>query len=337
MLIGKPLAKSINRIKIFKKNVPMGFCSILVIIIFILVLLLALLFFVPALVNEVKLFKDFDYDSLVEYFSTLFNNIQIFLYNNNLIDSVDSLVEIIIEKANKVLNFKSISTVIGNVVSSTGSFFLGLFAVFFIAFFFIKDDIKIENLFKFFFSEKYSGRVTQVMNKINNLLSRYFVGLLIKTFIMIIILYAAFAIFGIKGALLMAFIGGITNIIPYFGPFIGGAIICLFGTINCISIELYTGILPMIIKVCAILIGANVIDNWFLGPYIYSQSIKVHPVEVFIVTILGGSIGGIAGMVLGIPVYTILRVTVMEIYNSIFKKSDDIINPGNLLPDSDAS
>jgi len=320
MLIGNPLASAISRIKVFNRPIPRSISAAVTILVFILVLLLSVFFFVPSLVKELRVLENFDYESLMVNLNVFLQEFQQFLYNKGFIPADQTLVGMLGNELNNWIDLNSISSVLANIVNSTGTFFFGLFAVFFIAFFFIKDDMHLENLIKFFFNNKYVDRLTQVVENINHLLSRYFVGLLIKTGIMTLLLYIGFLLFGIKGALLMALIGGITNIIPYLGPFIGWGIVCVFGLTNGIGTEMYVDILPMLIKISITFISANVVDNLVLGPVIYSQSIKAHPVEVFLVTILGGRIGGMAGMVLGIPVYTILRIIVKEIYHYVSGK-----------------
>ncbi len=320
MLIGKPLASAICRIKIFNKSIPRSISAVLTLVVFALVLLFSVFFFVPSLIKELKILENLDYRKLISDLNVFLNEIQLFLYNKNLLSQDQTLVGIITNEIGSWFQIGSISSTLTNIISSTGTFFFGLFAVFFIAFFFIKDDIRVENFAKIFFNKQYANRITQVVENINHLLSRYFVGLLIKTVIMTFLLYIGFVLLGVKGALLMALIGGITNIIPYLGPFIGWGIVCVFSITNGIGNEMYADILPMLIKISLTFIASNAVDNMVLGPVIYSQSIKAHPVEVFVVTILGGRIGGIAGMILGIPIYTILRIAVIEIYNYISEK-----------------
>ncbi len=322
MLIGNPLASAISKIKIFNKPVPRSISAAITLLIFILILLLSVFFFVPSLIKELKVLENIDYEKLGINLTIFLNETQSLLYNNNLLPADQTLVGILVNEVNNWIDFNSLSSALTSIISSAGSFFFGLFAVFFIAFFFIKDDIHVEHFIQFFFSKKYAGRLTQVVDNINHLLSRYFVGLLIKTAIMTLLLYVGFLLFGMKGALLMALIGGITNIIPYLGPFIGWGIVCIFSLLSGVGSGMYTEILPMLVKISIAFISVNALENLVLSPVIYSQSIKAHPVEVFLVTILGGRIGGIAGMILGIPVYTIIRIAGIEIYNYISGKDD---------------
>lgn len=320
MLIGRPITNAICNIRIFKRPVHRSIAAAITILLFLLVLLLSLFFFVPSLIKELQVFQNLDYDKLIASITLFVNNLQLFLYDKNIIEPDQSLIGMFVNEALQFINLGSIPSVLGNFINSASSFLFAIFSVFFITFFFIKDDMRPENFLRVFFAERYVGRLTQVVDNVNHLLTRYFTGMVVKTIIMAVMLYLGFLLFGIKGALLMALIGAITNIIPYLGPFIGWGIVLLFGMTNSIGTEMYSEILPMIIKVSVIFIGANALENLVLGPLIYSQSIKAHPVEVFLVTILGGRIAGMAGMILGIPAYTIIRTAVIEIYNYMSEK-----------------
>lgn len=322
MLIGKPVTDKISNIKIFKKYISRSISALLTIILFAVILAISLLFFVPSLVKEFAAFQNFDYDKLIHSLGFYFNELQTFLHNTNLISDGQSLETLISESLNKFIDLGSVSNMVSTFITSIGSFFFGLFTVFFIAFFFLKDDMRIEDVVKIFVGKNHANRVTPVVYRINHLLSRYFTGLLIKTLIMIVLLYIGFLLFGIKGALMMAFIGGITNIIPYLGPFIGWGVVSAFSIVHSIGLEMYSDIIPILLKIGIVFIIINALENMVLSPLIFSQSVKVHPVEVFLVTILGGKIGGVVGMILGIPIYTIFRTLIIEIYKDMVKNSE---------------
>lgn len=316
-LICKPLAVKLSTVKIYKWKISYGLSSMLSIFIFLLVFAFSMLFFVPSLVAEIGMLGNINYDTLSSSLNVFLANIQDFLYENAIMDRDTTLVGLITDEIKNVVNLNSLSLLIGNVVSFTGSFFFGLFSVVFVTFFFLKDDIKLDSIARIFVSDEQVHRVTYVSNKVNNLLSRYFIGSLVRIIIMIILLYIGFIIFGVKGALLQAFMGGVLNIIPYLGPVIGVVISSLFGIIDCLSVEMYTEIMPITLKIIGVYVVANVVDNVVLQPMIFSQSVKAHPIEIFLVTIMGGDVAGMTGMILAIPVYTILRVAVIEIYKYV--------------------
>jgi len=319
-LIGKPIAKKINSIKIYKYQIPYGICTLLTMTLFILFLVLIFIFLVPMLTREAKGIAGIDYDELSRNLSYLLDHVQNFLYNNNLMDENETLVGLVTTEIRDFASLTNFSTILGSVASATGSFLMGLFAVFFLTFFFMKDDIRFDRLAQPLIGEQHATRLTVVSEKINRLLSRYFIGLLIEIASMIILLYIGMAIFGVKSALLMAFFGGLLNAIPYLGPLIGVICSCLFGVVNCLSINDYQAILPVTLEIAGAFLVANLIDNLVLQPIIYSKSVKAHPVEIFLVIIMGGTFAGIMGMLFAIPVYTMIRTIVIELFNYVNTK-----------------
>jgi predicted PurR-regulated permease PerM len=135
-------------------------------------------------------------------------------------------------------------------------------------------------------------------------------------------------IFGIKNALLIGFFGGIMNIIPYLGPIIGSAIGITLGITSTLATGSYNELLPVIIKLAGVFLVVNFIDNNILVPVIYSKSVKSHPLEIFLIIIIGGGIAGLAGMLFAVPVYTLLRVIAKEFFQQfrVVKKLTETID-----------
>ena len=316
-LMGKPLAKLISKVKIYKWRIPYNVGAFVSTLFFLAVVLLLIGMFVPLFIREFHIVENINYETIATYLEETIAYIQSFLYDKQLIDSNTTIVSIMTDEIKNLINVELFSNVLSGIINMTGSFLIALFMIFFVGFFFIKDDIRLDSLVKPFVNEKYSNKLSEISEKVNLLLSRYCIGLFIRILIMTLLIYIGLLIFGIPGAGFLAFLGGILNIIPYLGPIIGILISILFSFINCVSMEVYTEIIPVIIKIGGIYIVANLIDYLLLQPFIFSQSVNIHAIEVFLVIIIGGKIAGIPGMILAIPVYTILRTTVIEIYNHI--------------------
>ncbi|MDR2980035.1 MAG: AI-2E family transporter [Bacteroidales bacterium] len=318
-LMGKPIAGGISSIQFWKWRIPHGISSFITISFFLAMLVVMGMLFVPMLFKEFANIENINYDKLSGYLTTVLDNLQTFLHDNNIMDHEETIVGIVTVEIKNLINIELFSNMLGGLVNTTGNLIMALFTIFFVGFFFIKDNIRFDKLLKVFVSADYGERLTAISNNINTLLSRYCLGSVIRIAIMAVLLYAGFLLFGVKNALFLGFLGGVLNIIPYLGPVIGLVLSYLFGFIDCVSMEQYNLILSIFLKISIVYIIANVIDNVILQPMIFSQSVKIHPVEVFLVTILGGEIAGMSGMILAIPVYTILRIIVIELYNQVNK------------------
>jgi len=203
---------------------------------------------------------------------------------------------------------------LGGFLSAAGNLFVGFFAILFIAFFFLKDETMFQEGVKLLVPEKHNDTTNKVLEDSKNLLIRYFIGIFLEVLGVMSLITIGLWIFGIKNALLIGFFGGIMNIIPYLGPFIGTIIGISLGITSTLAFGNYGELFPEILKMLGVFLFVNFIDNNILVPVIYSRSVKSHPLEIFIVIIMGGGIAGLPGMLLAVPVYTILRVIAREFF-----------------------
>jgi predicted PurR-regulated permease PerM len=208
-----------------------------------------------------------------------------------------------------------IGATIGKVFSAAGSIFVGLFSILFISFFFLKDENLFQEGLLLFIPEKHHEATIKVVAESKNLLIRYYIGVLLEVFGVMSLIALALWIFGIRNALLIGFFAGIMNIIPYIGPLIGGLIGLVLGTISTLAVGSYNELLPVTLKLLGTFVVVNFIDNNILVPVIYSKSVKSHPLEIFLVIIIGGGIAGLVGMLFAVPVYTLMRVIAREFFN----------------------
>ena len=130
---------------------------------------------------------------------------------------------------------------------------------------------------------------------------------------MVILIFIGLTIFGIENALVIAIIGGFMNIIPYLGPLMGCAIGVVVGIISNLGINAYDMILPNTLEIAGVFLVANAIDNFVLQPTIYSKSVFAHPIEIFLVILMAGNIGGVVGMIVAIPAYTLIRIVAKQL------------------------
>ena len=216
---------------------------------------------------------------------------------------------------------KEIPTLLNSVVGTLGSLSMGLFSVLFIAFFLMKDSEIMHSGIIAIVPSKNEKRIEKSMNTIKDLLSRYFVGLVFQILILFIIYFITLAIFGIENAIVIAFLCALLNLIPYIGPLIGGVLMLFLTMTSNIGQDFKTVILPTTIYVLIGYVIAQMIDNFFSQPYIFSKSVNSHPLEIFLVIIIGGLLFGVIGMVVAVPSYTALKVILKEFFaeNKIVK------------------
>lgn len=201
---------------------------------------------------------------------------------------------------------------LNQLLSVLGNMTIGMFSVTFISFFLLKDSLLMERGAMLLVNDRDENRLKKSFEKIKDLLSRYFLGLLLQISILLIIYTIILVVFGIQNAFVIAFLCALLNLIPYVGPLIGGVLMIFLSMTSNLDAEFSTVILP---KTIYVMIGFSIgqlIDNFFSQPMIFSNSVKSHPLEIFIVILAGGSLMGSVGMIVAIPIYTSIKVMLKE-------------------------
>ncbi|MBK7790437.1 MAG: AI-2E family transporter [Saprospiraceae bacterium] len=203
-------------------------------------------------------------------------------------------------------------------VGAFGNLILGISSVLFISFFFLREQGLFYKMIQSLVPNEYEAKAAHAIDQTSKLLIRYFSGILLQMAIVTLLVSVPLRIMGIDNALLIAFFAAILNVIPYIGPIIGA----LFGVVITLSSNpsapFYSEMMPEMIRVLSVFIIMQIIDNFVLQPIIFSKSVKAHPLEIFLVVLIGAKLGGILGMVLAIPLYTVFRV-IGKVFLSEFK------------------
>lgn len=317
-LIGRPVMQLLRKAKIKGHPAPDWLLAVLTILIIFASLILIVTQMSP-LVS--KIVKDASAIEASSYFESnpidQFNLWLIGIFPN--LGNDFDLSAIILGKTRELVDFSKVSGIVGSVASLVSSAFVGLFAVVFIAFFFLKEEGLFERIICALVPDKHELTLNKTLNEIKQLLSRYFVGLLIEMLgVALIDLLGLWLVarLDFSYAIGIAFIAGILNVIPYVGPLIGATI----GVVFSIILKLGTGagidvnIWVFALIIIIIMSAAQLIDNFIYQPLIYSTSIKAHPLEIFIVLLMAGHIAGPAGMLVAIPSYTVLRVIAIRFF-----------------------
>lgn len=215
----------------------------------------------------------------------------------------------------QIFNISTIAGWSSLVFNNFSDILINTLIVLFITFHLLKDEMFINRAFKSVIQPNYHTDIEEIIEHIKFTLGKYFRGLLIDVSIIIIMNTILLSLVGVKNSILIGTLSGIMNIIPYIGPLITLSVGLFFGVSGDILEAHYELIPSNILKISFILIIVNAIDGMFIQPYIFSNILKAHPLEIFLVILGSGIIGGILGMMLAIPFYVILKVIMKEIFS----------------------
>jgi predicted PurR-regulated permease PerM len=325
--IGQPLVKLFDRIHLRKIRFPHALSALLSLLIIVLVAISLVSVFVPLIISQAETIASIDMDSVTENLFIHLQWLEDELHRFGVLPTGLGLQEFLQERLMSI-NAESTDLTFGSFITSAGNFFLGLFSILFIAFFFLKDDEMFQEGLLLFVPEIHHRATINVVGESKHLLIRYFIGVITEVISVMLLIALGLWLFGFENALLVGFFGGIMNIIPYIGPLIGSLIGISLGLTTILASGGYTELFPALLKLLGVFLATNFIDNNILVPLIYSKSVKSHPLEIFLVIIIAGSLGGLVGMLVAVPVYTILRVIAKEFFQQfrIVQKLTEKIN-----------
>jgi predicted PurR-regulated permease PerM len=316
-LVGRPVVDFLNGIHFRKLKFPRFLSALVTLALIWGLIVLFFAIFIPLISTQIDTLSKIDAKSVVSLAAEQLEKLEkLFRMVNRDLPPDMSVIDFAAKRVSEVLNITFIQDFMGSLVGILGNILVAAFSISFIAFFFLKDEGLFYESLMVLIPEKYEDKVKRALTSIKRLLIRYFVGIIIESTAVMIIVTLGMTIVGMsfQQALVMGLIVGVLNVIPYVGPWIGGAIVVVMG----IATSLTAGGLPeigmLIIYMCIVIASAQLIDNNILQPMIYSRSVSAHPLEIFVVILAAGSFAGIPGMILAIPAYTVLRVLAREFF-----------------------
>lgn len=278
-------------------------------------------FVIPNVVTSVKdLLANIPnyYNSTIEYLNNLdddsiLSKLKINEYVAQLQD-IDILQEIV-----KWVDFENINSYIQGIVGATGIIF-DTFVTLAVSVYMLleRDEIKsfLINLSEAVFSRKVNDTIARYFRKTNSIFFSYISGQIIDAIVVGFIIGIALTIMKVKYGILLGFLVGLFNIIPYFGA--------IFAVILTIIITIFTGGLAKAIGVAIIIIILQQIDANIINPKILGTSLNLSPILVIFSVTVGGSYFGVLGMFLGVPAVAFIKLIVTDFIKFRNKRKFDL-------------
>ena len=311
-IVGAPLVEMLDRIKVGRFAFPHVLSVALALLMILLLFFGMFSLFIPLVVNEANLISNIDGKQLLAFYQTEVASLQHTLIHYGIMPRGATIESSAKQAILKIIDFGMFSNVLSSIISFTGTFFFNLFSIVFLSFFFLKDKKMLPRFILLVTPEKYDEQIKNVMSKSRDLLSRYFIGLIVQITANIITYSLALYIVGVPSALVIGFFTGIIIIIPYLGGIISMIMGVILGVTGVISTGDYAMIMPMVLRILAAMFVVQTIDNNIFAPLIQGKSVKAHPVEIFLVVIAAASLGGIAGMIVAVPAYGFVKIIANE-------------------------
>ena len=318
-LITRPLVHLMGRIRIGKWQIPISIRALITLFIIWVVFFSFFRIFIPLVASEAQELSNIDTAQVIEAFEKPIENLEVWYEKLNIGgEGALSLREQLQGGLASILNINVISDLIATVASILGNFALALFAISFITFFLLREDKLITDYIITVVPEKKVEAFRHALESIKHLLRRYFVGILLQMTGILTLVTLGMTIVGVgfKLGLVIGLVAAVLNIIPYLGPWIGAIVGIILGVATHLDLDFATQLLPLIGYITLVFAITQLTDNLVFQPVIFGTSVYAHPIEIFLVILMAGSLAGIVGMILAIPTYTVLRVFAKEFFNN---------------------
>ena len=342
-LIGKPLMTLLQKITIKGRKAPDWILAAFTIILLMVIFPAVITMIVPVVSGFVQNISLTNIEDAARRVAIPLADFNTFLISTFPKLGSDFRIEVVaVQELHKLFAPSAFSSMIGSAASFVTDLGIGIFSVVFISFFFIKDDGLFTSMVAALVPDKHESNAAQAIADIGNLLSRYFIGVLIEILGVALLNFLGLlfiARLGADAALGIAFLTGLLNVIPYVGPLFGGVLGTILGLVlkysstNPVGLDVNFWIFTIIL--IAIFCTTQLVDNFLYQPVIYSTSIKAKPLEIFIVLLVVGHIGGPISMIAAIPSYTAVRVIAFRFFRKI-KAIRRLIPSDRLITENDS-
>lgn len=311
-LLGTPVVRLFDKIGFGKLRFP-RWISAMIALIFVMSLIFGFFaVFVPIVLSQINIFAEIDIYAILDNFKDPINNFEDFLIEKQIISGAEPLEITISNQFLNIINVTNFESIILSLVNITGQVAIAIVTVCLTTYFFLKDDRLLYTTIIKLTPESLQEKMGKVLSSAKRLVVKYFWGLILDAFIVMVIISVGMYFLGVQNALMIGLIAFAFNSIPYIGPILSAAIGMFIGITNELYLDPTSVDVLFITKMFALYMIVNFSDGFILQPVIFGKIVKAHPLEIFFVVMIAAQLAGIFGMIVAIPVYSLLRIIAHE-------------------------
>lgn len=314
-MIGQPIMKLLlGKVGLGRYKWGSPIAAVLTLTLFIALGALLVRMLAPVLIDQGQQLAGADYQLLMQALEEPLIRLQAFLERMGIETQRNFSYEVVTNFFDDWFKPERLGTIFTSIFGWASEILIGLFSVLFISFFFLQEQGILIQIVIALVPTQYERSTQNAIEDTVYLLRRYFGGILFQITIITLFITIALSIIGLENAFLIGLMAAFLNVIPYLGPILGASFALAITLVTNSELPFYDVMFPLLIKVAVVFAIMQLLDNFVLQPYIFSNRVMAHPLEIFIVVLVAAQIGvligvgAVVGMVLAIPTYTILRV-----------------------------
>lgn len=323
-LVAQPFVKVLSKFTIGGKHLPDSVIALISLFCMLTILFSFFYVFVPLIIEQTKVISSLNFHDVFTDTMKQFPALQSLLAH---VGTEEQISQNIYQQLSSFISIGDTAVLMNKFLGAFGTIVGGFLTISFITFFLLKDNRLAYRTVLLVTPVAYEDEMKDILRTTKSMLSKYFVSMFIDVIIVITLVSSSLALCGVPNALFIGVFAGIMNVIPYVGPLISFIFACFLGITGCMQIGELALIGAVIYKIFWVWLGVNMLDGFLVQPYLYSNSVKAHPLEIFIVILMSASLAGVWGMIVAIPTYTLFRIVAKEFLANykFFKKMTENI------------
>ena len=307
-MVGRPINDFLlDKAKLSKIKIGNSISAFLTLAIFGFMIYLLIILFLPVLIEQAHFLSKVDYQTLAKSLETPLQQFNNLLKSWGIEGLSDSSAQLKLLFQRYFLPDK-LGDLFEQIIPMAGHMLFGIFSVIFMSFFFLKEHGLFVDFLENFVPQRFESKVRNTVDESSRLLIRYFSGILIQITLVSVLTYIGMLILGINNALIIGVLAGLFNVIPYLGPLISASVAVFITLSSYIGLDFYAEMWPLLLNILIAFAIVKIIDDFIIQPFVFSNRIMAHPLEIFIIIMIGARISGVSGMILALPTYTVFKV-----------------------------
>jgi predicted PurR-regulated permease PerM len=318
-LVARPIFDVVQKLRIRSWQPSNSLSALLTVLTLWVFILIFFRVSVPFIIKEIHFLSNVDLDAVFDRANRLLGSLLAPMRGSEFgragLEVIEGQVK---DTALTFFDFSRLRGIVASLAGFLGGLFIFAFSVSFITFFFLKEEWLIIEGLLLFIPNHYEAALKHMLASIKNLLRRYFIGIIVQIILISIFVTLGLSMVGLEmqHAVIIGLFSGFINVIPYMGPLIGAFFGFLVSLVVYVQMPVPPSFVNYMFGVLLVFVIVQLLDNIVFQPFIFSASVRAHPLEIFILILMAGYMSGIIGMFLAIPVYTIIRVIAKEFFNN---------------------
>lgn len=317
--LGSPLVKLLRRIRIKTFRFPDSLAAAITLLVIIGIIFGTFYFVIPIISRQIHSLATIDTTTLTAGVEEWINKFDPLMRKLGVMGQYEHCSSAVTNEWKSVIDKIDISRFVTNSLTATGSILIALFSILFMTFFSLKDHTVFFKMIKRWLPHSYRDNFDHILEATRKQLSSYFTGVFIEMLIVGALEAILCLIFRVPNAILIGCIGGLLNIIPYVGPLIACIISIIISITSLIPLTPEAQLITTtVIKVLIAFGLTKLLDDLIIQPYVYGKKTQTHPLEIFIIILMAGYVGGVLAMIFAVPAYTFIRIVVKEFFGAYY-------------------